>query len=70
MPISAALGSPPLAIVGACGVLALAHTTAWWAVKHRLNRLAVSIIWLKLLIHAAVGSLVLGWDSGFHHFLM
>ena len=63
-----ALGSPALVGLGVGSVLA--YALARWALERRRNRLAVALIWMEVLVHAAVGSLLLGWDSGFHYFLM
>ena len=63
-----ALGAPLLAMLSLVGVAsyALAH----WALERRRNRLAAALIWAEVLGHATIGSLLVGWDSGFHYFLM
>ncbi len=43
---------------------------AWWLSRDRLNRVSIVLIWVEVLSHAALGSLILGWGSGFHYFLM
>jgi diguanylate cyclase (GGDEF)-like protein len=41
-----------------------------WLLQQRRNRPAVLLIWLEVLVHSALGSLLIGWDSGFHYFLL
>ena len=44
------------------------HAAAYWLLcKHqRIGEL----IWIEVLMHAAIGTLLVGWDSGFHYFLL
>jgi diguanylate cyclase (GGDEF)-like protein len=63
-----ALGAKALAMLNLAS-LAL-YTTAWWLLKARRNQSAVALIWLEVLGHAAVGSLLLGWEADFHLFLL
>jgi diguanylate cyclase (GGDEF)-like protein len=64
----AVLGSPQLVAVGLVGVGL--YAAAWLLLARRRNRIAVALIWLEVLGHATAGSLLLGWDSGFHYFLI
>jgi diguanylate cyclase len=43
---------------------------AFWALKKRFNHVALALIWAEVLGHAAIGSLLVGWDSGFHYYLL
>lgn len=62
------LGSPILAWINIISIAM--YATAIWALKARRNRLAVALIWIEVTVHAALGSLLIGWDSGFHYFLL
>jgi diguanylate cyclase len=60
--------SPLLAWVN---VLSIAmYLVAYWLLTLRINNPALILIWLEVLGHAALGSLVAGWDSGFHYYLL
>jgi diguanylate cyclase len=43
---------------------------AFWALKRRFNNVALALIWAEILGHAAIGSMLVGWDSGFHYYLL
>lgn len=43
---------------------------AYLCVLRRINTPAILLIWLEVLGHAAIGSLLAGWDSGFHYYLL
>ena len=43
---------------------------AFWLLKKRFNNAALVLIWAEVLGHAAIGSLLVGWDSGFHYYLL
>lgn len=62
------LGSPILAWVNVLSVPM--YAIAYWALLNRRNRLAVRLIWIEVMVHAALGSLLIGWDSGFHYYLL
>ena len=64
----ALLGSLPLTLLSV-GSIAL-YAAAGWLLERRRNLLAVMLIWFEAIGHTVVGSLLLGWDSGFHYFLM
>ena len=63
-----ALGSPILAWVNIFGVTM--YTCAYYAVKKRKQRVAVALIWTEVILHAALGNILIGWESGFHYFLL
>lgn len=62
------LGSPILAWVNVASVTM--YAIAYFALKRRHNRLAVLLIWLEVLGHSALGTLLVGWHSGFHYYLL
>jgi hypothetical protein len=64
----AAIGAPFLSLLNVASVCV--YGWAYVLLGQRRNRLAVSLIWLEVLVHAALGSLLIGWDSGFHLFLL
>lgn len=41
-----------------------------YLLRLRRLRLAVTLFWLEVLPHVAFGTLMLGWDSGFHYALL
>ena len=62
------LGSVPLAAVNLVSIAMYAG--AYLLIKARHNMVALTLIWLEVVAHAALGSLIIGWDSGFHYFLL
>ncbi len=62
------LGSPILAWVNVISVPM--YAVAYLALRRRQNRLALTLIWLEVLIHSALGTLLIGWHSGFHYYLL
>jgi diguanylate cyclase (GGDEF)-like protein len=46
------------------------YGTAYLLLGRRRNRLAINLIRLEVLVHATVGTLALGWSSGFHYYLL
>tara|TARA_R110002074_G_scaffold119162_1_gene252259 strand:- start:183 stop:1451 length:1269 start_codon:yes stop_codon:yes gene_type:complete len=62
------LGSPILAWINV-GSVAM-YATAYYAIKRRQNRLAIALIWLEVIIHSALGTIMIGWESGFHYYLL
>lgn len=62
------VGSPILAwvSVGSMTVYAIAY----WAIRQRKNKLGVGLIWSEVVLHAALGILLIGWGSGFHYYLL
>ena len=62
------LGSVPLAAVNLVSIAMYAG--AYLLTKARHNMVALTLMWLEVMAHAALGSLIIGWDSGFHYFLL
>lgn len=62
------LGSGPLAIINLISIAM--YVGAYQLVTMRRNTAAVTLIWLEVMLHAALGSLLIGWDSGFHYYLL
>lgn len=62
------LGSPLLAWVNVISVSM--YILAYQALARRRNRLAIALIWTEVIVHAALGTLLIGWDSGFHYYLL
>ena len=62
------LGSLPLAAVNVVSICM--YLGAYRLMQKRLNAAALVLIWLEVLAHAALGSLLIGWDSGFHYYLL
>ena len=46
------------------------YATAFLAARRRLHGLAVTLVWIEVTLHAAVGTLLIGWESGFHYHLL
>ena len=63
-----ALGSPVLAWVNVISVAM--YIFAYRAFGQRRNRLAIMLIRTEVMIHAGLGTLLIGWESGFHYFLL
>lgn len=63
-----ALGSPILAWVNVVSVAMYAG--AYYALKSHNNKVAVVLIWTEVLTHAALGIILIGWESGFHYYLL
>eukprot|EP01030_Chromulinospumella_sphaerica_P000064 gene64-67_t len=62
------LGSMPLAAIN---VLSIAmYLGAYRLIQKRYNTAALALIWLEVIGHSALGSLLIGWDSGFHYYLL
>lgn len=38
--------------------------------RWRWNRTAILLIWLEVMGHASIGTLLLGWDAGFNYYLL
>lgn len=62
------LGSPILAWINVASVSL--YLVAIYLINIRRNGLAIALIWTEVIIHAALGTLMIGWDSGFHYFLL
>jgi diguanylate cyclase (GGDEF)-like protein len=52
----------------------LAFTVLWGVIygllRGRRNRLAVLLVWIAIPGHSLLATLVLGWDSGFHYYVL
>lgn len=46
------------------------YLAAYQLVQRRRLHFAVLLIWLEAFPHAAIGTLMLGWESGFHYLLL
>ncbi len=46
------------------------YAVAYWLLTRHHNMAALALIWLEVFGHAAVGSILVGWDSGFHYYLL
>lgn len=62
------LDSPILAWVNIGSVIM--YAAAYFAFKNRNNRLGVRLMCAEIFIHAALGIVLIGWESGFHYYLM
>ncbi len=62
------LGSPILAWINIVSVSM--YVVAYFALRKRRNGLAIAFIWVEVIIHAALGTVMIGWDSGFHYYLL
>ncbi|OEY65143.1 GGDEF domain-containing protein [Marinobacter sp. X15-166B] len=62
------LDSPLLAWINVVSVAM--YIGAYYAFKYRRNKLAAALFWIEVTVHAAVGIVALGWDSGFHYYLL
>lgn len=63
-----AVGSPLLAWLNVVSVAM--YAAAYVLIGRRANLAALVLIWLEVLGHALVGTLLIGWDSGFHYYLL
>lgn len=62
------LGSPILAWVNVVSVAM--YLVAYRALGKKQNGLAIALIWAEVIIHAALGTVLIGWESGFHYYLL
>lgn len=63
-----AIGSSLLAWMNVVSVTM--YLAAYHLVQRRQLHFAVVLIWLEAFPHAAIGTLMLGWESGFHYLLL
>jgi diguanylate cyclase len=59
------IGSTALAWVNVFGILL--YISIFVLVRRRKLGLAITLFWLEVLPHAVLGTLLLGWGSGFHY---
>lgn len=62
------LGSRPLALVNLASIAL--YLGAYALIQRRRNVAALLLIWTEVISHSALGSLLIGWDSGFHYYLL
>lgn len=62
------LGSPILAWVNVISVSM--YVAAYYALGRQQNRLAIRLIWTEVIVHSALGTVLIGWGSGFHYYLL
>lgn len=62
------LGSPVLAWINVISVAMYVY--AYRLFGQRRNRLAIMLIRTEVLVHAGLGTVLIGWESGFHYFLL
>jgi diguanylate cyclase (GGDEF)-like protein len=62
------LGSPILAWINVVSVAM--YFVAYRALGKKQNALATWLIWAEVIVHAALGVILIGWDSGFHYYLL
>lgn len=62
------LGSMPLAVVNLVSIAM--YLAAYKLIQNRYNVSALALIWLEVIAHSALGSLLIGWNSGFHYYLL
>lgn len=46
------------------------YVVAYYSLILRKNGIAVALIWIEVLGHATLGTYLIGWDSGFHYYLL
>jgi diguanylate cyclase len=63
-----AAGSPVLAWINVISILI--YAAAYACLTYRWNIIAVCLIWTEVLGHAALGTVMVGWGSGFHYYLL
>ncbi|VVN69492.1 GGDEF domain-containing protein [Pseudomonas fluorescens] len=62
------LGSPILAWINVASVAMYVYS--YRAFKQRRNRLGVLLIRIEVIIHVGMGTVLIGWGSGFHYYLL
>jgi diguanylate cyclase (GGDEF)-like protein len=62
------VGSPWLAWLNVVSVAM--YGAAYLLLSHRRNLPALILIWTEVVGHAAIGTMLVGWDSGFHYYLL
>jgi len=62
------LNSPFLAWMNVVSVAM--YASAYALLQRRRNVLALVLIWVEVLGHAAIGTMLIGWGAGFHYYLM
>jgi diguanylate cyclase (GGDEF)-like protein len=62
------LESPLLAWINVASIAM--YIGAYYAFKHRKGLLGAGLFWAEVLIHAGVGIIAIGWESGFYYYLL
>lgn len=62
------LGSWPLTVVNAVSIAM--YLGAHQLIARRHNTAGLLLIWAEVIGHSALGSLLIGWNSGFHYYLL
>ena len=62
------LGMPVMALVNIAS--ASAYATAYFLLGRRKNLPAVLLMWIEVLAHAGSCTVLLGWNTGIHYFLL
>lgn len=62
------LDSPILAWINVISVAI--YVAAYYALERKQNRVAIRLIWLEVIVHSALGTIMIGWGSGFHYYLL
>lgn len=62
------LGSKPLALVSV--VSACAYAVCYFLIERRKNVAALAIFWIEVPVHIVISSLLIGWESGYHLYLI
>ncbi len=63
-----AVNSPLLAWLNVVSIVM--YVTAYVLITRRKNIAALVLIWTEVLTHAAIGTMLVGWDSGFNYYLL
>ena len=63
-----AVNSPLLAWLNVVSIAM--YATAYALITRRKNIAALVLIWTEVLSHAAIGTMLVGWDSGFNYYLL
>ena len=63
-----AVDSPLLAWLNVVSVAM--YATAYALLLRRRNFPALLLIWVEVVAHATIGTMLVGWDSGFHYYLV
>jgi diguanylate cyclase (GGDEF)-like protein len=63
-----AVGSPLLAWLNLVSMAM--YGAAYLLLSRRKNLPALILIWTEVIGHAAIGTMLVGWDSGFHYYLL
>lgn len=62
------VGSPLLAWLNVVSISM--YLSAYLLLLRRRNFPALVLIWTEVVVHAAIGTMLVGWDSGFHYYLL